>query len=139
MSQQKSSSAPIFDVQKSSRKTYPSTLITGRPVCSAAMPVLFYSVVQKWDFRPAGATRWPIKVKFRTGERTTFHICTKVHISSKSIYVKTQTALFSCNKDMSQQKSSSAAIFDVQKCSIKTYPSTLILKPFVFHSTQTCL
>ena len=34
-------------------------VVTSRPAHSAAMPLLFYSVVQKWVFRPAEATRCP--------------------------------------------------------------------------------
>jgi len=44
--------------------------ITGRPARSAAMPVLFLLSGPKWVFRPAGATRCPINLKFGTGERT---------------------------------------------------------------------
>jgi len=36
-------------------------VVTSRPAHSAAMPLLFYSVVQKWVFRPAEATRCPDK------------------------------------------------------------------------------
>ena len=48
----------------------PYFIFTGRPVRSAAMPVLFCSEVQKWVFRPAGATRCPDKREIWHGEWT---------------------------------------------------------------------
>jgi len=53
--------------------------ITSRPAQSAAMPIFFYSVVQKQVFHPAGATHCPNNVKFGMGSRLPL-LCAKFHV-----------------------------------------------------------
>ena len=73
-------------------------LITGRPARSATMPVLFYSVVQKWVFRPAGATRCPDKREiWHGGQKVRSHVPNFTFIGAEMWEYSPQIRIFAIN------------------------------------------